>query len=115
MDTDLKLLVRQFKALSNEHRLKLLLQIIAHEHEHGRTQGCMVNELVAGWSICAPTISHHIHIMEAAQLIDVEKVGKFMVARVNLDSYALSLRLFHTRPEAEHMQALLRSRATDTL
>ena len=109
MEQDIKLLVRQFKALSNEHRLKLLLQIIAHEHKHGREQGCSVSELVSDWSICPPTISHHIRIMESARLIDVEKSGKFIIARVNLESYELSLRLFHTRPAAEHMEQLLRS------
>lgn len=115
MEQDIKLLVRQFKALSNEHRLKLLLQIIAHEHKYGREQGCSVSELVSDWSICPPTISHHIRIMESARLIDVEKSGKFIIARVNLESYELSLRLFHTRPAAEHMEELLRSLATQTI
>ena len=115
MEQDLKLLVRQFKALSNEHRLRLLLQIIEHEHTHGREQGCSISELVSDWRICAPTVSHHIHIMESAGLIDVEKAGKFIIARVNLESYELSLRVFHTRPEAEHMAQLLRSRTTETI
>ncbi len=113
MEQDLKLLVRQFKALSNEHRLKLLLQIVAHEHTHGREQGCLINEMVADWRICAATISHHIRIMESAHLIDVEKVGKFIVARVNLDTYERHMRLFRVRPEAEHIEVLLRSRPTD--
>lgn len=113
MEQDLKLLVRQFKALSNEHRLKLLLQIVAHEHTHGRAQGCLINEMVADWRICAATISHHIRIMESAHLIDVEKVGKFIVARVNLDTYERHMRLFRVRPEAEHIEVLLRSRPTD--
>ena len=114
MEQDLKLLVRQFKALSNEHRLKLLLQIVAHERAYGREQGCLINEMVADWRICAATISHHIRIMESARVIDVEKVGKYIIARVNLDTYEMRMRLFHVRPEAEHMKALLRSRPTDT-
>ena len=101
MEQDLKLLVRQFKALSNEHRLKLLLQIVAHERAYGREQGCLINEMVADWRICAATISHHIRIMESA--------------RVNLDTYEMRMRLFHVRPEAEHMKALLRSRPTDII
>lgn len=52
--------------------------------------------------------------MESARLIDVEKAGKFIIARVNLESYELSLRVFHPS-RAEHMAQLLRSRTTETI
>ncbi len=114
MEYDIKLKVRQFKALSNEHRLTLFLKILEHEHLHGRTDGCAINAVVCDWKICAPTVSHHIRILESARLIDVEKSGKFIVARLNLDSYEMSMRLFHARPAAEHLDTLLQNRGQKT-
>lgn len=103
MQTDIKLMVRQFKALSNEHRFRLMLAVLAHEQQHGREQGCLISELVSDWSICAPTVSHHLRILEAAQLIDVEKNGKYLVARMNRDSYEMKMRLFRVQPLDDHM------------
>lgn len=106
-------MVRQFKALSNEHRLSLFLKILEHEHVHGRVDGCVVSELVSDWKICAPTISHHIKLMESARLIDVEKNGKFIIARINLESYAASMHLFHTHPDSARFADALLHRANE--
>ena len=112
METDIKLLARQFKALSNEHRLALFITILTHEQEHGREHGCLISDMVAGWKICAPTVSHHVRTLESAQLIDVEKNGKYVLARINLDSYRLMMRLGRVRPIDEHMAQWLNPEST---
>lgn len=99
---DFKFLARQFKALSNEHRLALFVKILSHEQEHGREHGCLISDMVSNWKICAPTVSHHVRTLENAQLIDVEKDGKYIIARINLDTYRVLIRLGRVRPMDEH-------------
>lgn len=107
MDIDFKFLARQHKALSNEHRLALFFKIVEHEQQHGREQGCLISDVVYNWKICAPTVSHHVRILEAAQLIDVEKEGKYIIARINTESYRMMMKLARVRPLDEHMAQLL--------
>lgn len=106
--TDFKFLARQFKALSNEHRLALFFKILAHEQEYGREHGCLISDVVCNWKICAPTVSHHVRILESAQLIDVEKDGKFIIARVNLDSYRVMLELARVQPLDEQFAQVIK-------
>ncbi len=106
MENDLKMLTRQMKALSNEHRLALFLKILSHEQAHGRKDGCLISEMVCEWKICAPTISHHVRHLQLAGLIDVEKNGKYIIARTNLDAFMLTMRLFRIRPIDEPMADL---------
>lgn len=98
MENDLKLLTRQMKALSNEHRLALFLKILSHEQTHGRQEGCLISEMVCEWTICAPTVSHHVRHLQLAGLIDIEKHGKYIIARTNLEAFTLTMRLFRVRP-----------------
>ncbi|MGL4766888.1 MAG: ArsR/SmtB family transcription factor [Formosimonas sp.] len=101
MEQTLKQLARQMKALSNENRLALYLKILHHEHSALRLDKpcvCMISDIAAHFNLGAPTISHHIKVLEAAGLIEVHKHGKFISARINQDSHALAMRMFHVQP-----------------
>ncbi len=73
-----------FKALSNENRLELYLEI-AKKHEAGFETGneCFISEIVCSLNIGAPTVSHHLKELANAELITTEKRGKFLIARIN--------------------------------
>lgn len=73
-----------FKALSNENRLELYLEI-AKNHEAGFETGkeCFISDIVCSLSIGAPTVSHHLKELANADLITTEKRGKFLIAKVN--------------------------------
>ncbi len=73
-----------FKALSNENRLELYLEI-AKKHETNFETGneCFISDIVCSLNIGAPTVSHHLKELANADLITTEKRGKFLVARIN--------------------------------
>ena len=98
---DFKQLVRQMKALSNEYRLKMYLKILEHEQttiETHKECTCLISDIAAKFKLGAPTISHHIKTLESAGLIEVEKHGKFISARINQDAHQLAMRAFRVRP-----------------
>jgi ArsR family transcriptional regulator, arsenate/arsenite/antimonite-responsive transcriptional repressor len=81
---DTKKLAKIFKALSNQNRLELYLQIVkrfeaSFEAEHE----CHIAEIMDNFNIGAPTISHHLKELANAELIFTEKKGKFLVCKVN--------------------------------
>ncbi len=80
---DLKL-SRAFKALSNPNRLRLYTEILLR-HEEGVTTepGCALTELLPILKIGAPTVSHHIKELVNADLIRVERHGKFIICHIN--------------------------------
>jgi DNA-binding transcriptional ArsR family regulator len=78
-----KRLARIMKALSNENRLKLYLQIAKHEESDFPEPQCNISEIVKMFRLSAPTISHHLKELTNAELISTEKRGKYLVARVN--------------------------------
>ena len=102
MEQNLKLLAQRMKALSNENRLALYLKILQHEQtvldSSADCGNCMISEIAAKFNLGAPTISHHIKVLEAAGLIIVKKHGKFISASVNQDSHQMAMRMFHVRP-----------------
>ena len=71
------------KALSNENRLKLYLQIWRQEKIAVPDSECFVSDIAAKFNIGAPTISHHIKELENAELIKTYKIGKQITASVN--------------------------------
>ena len=83
---DNKKLAKIFKALSNQNRLELYLEI-AKKHEAGFDAGneCFISDIVCSLNIGAPTVSHHLKELANADLITTEKRGKFLIARINED------------------------------
>ena len=83
-----KQLARVMKALSNEKRLGLYLEIAKHEESDFEQPECNVSEVVGMFRLSAPTISHHLKELANADLITTEKRGKFLVARINKETLA---------------------------
>ncbi len=80
----IKKLAKIFKALSNENRLELYLQIVKkHETSFSTEDSCLISDITDCLRIGAPTISHHLKELANADLIYTEKRGKFLVCRVN--------------------------------
>jgi ArsR family transcriptional regulator len=86
VSSDPKRLARMYKALGNEHRLALFLNLI----EQSRTGGgrvalekgghtCFLTSLLGDLRLTAPTISHHVKELADAGLIDTERDGKQLV------------------------------------
>lgn len=81
---DTKDLAKIFKALSNENRLEIYLQIVkSTEKSFDAKCECFISDVIDKLNIGAPTISHHLKELTNAKLIFTERKGKFLVARVN--------------------------------
>ena len=77
-------LVKIFKALSNQSRLELYLQI-ARQNEADFDTGseCFITDIVGSLNIGAPTVSHHLKELSNADLITTERRGKFLTATIH--------------------------------
>ncbi len=94
MNERIKKLSRIMKALSNENRLQLYLQIWHQERMAVPRHLCYISDIAAKFKIGAPTISHHIKELEAADLIYTEKVGKQITATINEETRQYLLEAF---------------------
>ena len=83
-----KQLAKIMKALSNENRLKLYLEIAKHEESDFEAQECNLADIVKVFGLSPPTISHHLKELSNADLITTEKRGKYLVARINKETLA---------------------------
>ena len=81
--TEIKQLTKIFKALSNENRLQLFLEILEKDNLSINQHDCFISELANHLKIGAPTISHHVKELENAGLIHTDKKGKLITANVN--------------------------------
>ena len=83
-----KKLAKIMKALSNENRLALYLEIAKNEESDFEEPQCNISEIVKMFRLSAPTISHHLKELANADLITTEKRGKYLVARINKETLA---------------------------
>ncbi len=81
-------MARVMKALSNENRLKLYLEIARQEEADYEARECAIREIVELLGLSAPTISHHLKELVNAGLITTRRRGKFLVARINKETLA---------------------------
>ncbi len=82
-------LAKAFKALSNENRLAIYLEILRHREgvlKPDDVCGCMLADIIHALKIGAPTISHHMKELLNADLIEVDKQGKYIHCRINTDT-----------------------------
>ena len=73
-----KELAKIFKALSNENRLDIYLEILKSSEksfEDNYPCECFITEIITKFNIGAPTISHHLKELSNAGLIMTEKRG----------------------------------------
>lgn len=83
---DSKELAKIFKALSNENRLEIYLEILKcneKSFEDDECCVCFITDIINKFNIGAPTISHHLKELTNAGLIFTEKKGKYLIARIN--------------------------------
>lgn len=81
-----KELAKVYKALSNENRLEIFMSILKCESKQFESGcDCLMSDIMQKMCIGAPTISHHLKELSNAGLIETEKQGKYLVARVNKD------------------------------
>ena len=78
-----KRLAKIMKALSNENRLTLYLEIAKNEESDFAEPECTISDIVKVFGLSPPTISHHLKELSNADLITTEKRGKYLVARIN--------------------------------
>ncbi|CAH2212226.1 ArsR/SmtB family transcription factor [Tepidibacter aestuarii] len=70
-------MVEIFKALSDKNRL-LILDMLSC----GELCAC---DIIEGLNLTQPTISHHMKILQKANLVNVKKEGKWMRYSLNLE------------------------------
>ena len=78
-----KQLARIMKALSNENRLELYLEIARNQESQFADDECFIHDIVKKFNLSPPTISHHLKELVDAGLIETEKRGKFVTATIN--------------------------------
>src|SRR5215470_17405432 len=89
-------LAKAFRALSNPNRLRIYTEILKHESTRVKSScGCFITDAVRSLRIGAPTISHHVKELANADLITVERQGKFLVCKINPEMAALVRDLLH--------------------
>ena len=86
--TDTSRIARIMKALSNQNRLNLFLEIARNEQQEFEHDGCMISDIMACFDLSAPTISHHLKELSNAGLISTERRGRYVVAKVNQGTVA---------------------------
>lgn len=85
---DTKRMSKIFKALSNENRLELFLEILKVHEPCFETEcnECMITDIMDTLNIGAPTVSHHMKELSNAGLVTTERKGKFLAAKINSDT-----------------------------
>ncbi|MDP4177639.1 MAG: metalloregulator ArsR/SmtB family transcription factor [Bacillota bacterium] len=79
-----KQLAKIYKALSNENRLEIFLNILKCSQKSFKSDCCCtISQIIQNFCIGAPTISHHLKELSNAGLIETKKDGKYLVAYVN--------------------------------
>jgi ArsR family transcriptional regulator len=92
---DQKKIADAFKALSNPNRLKIYLEILDARSKQVESSGsgCVLTDFIKKLNCGAPTVSHHIKALVNADLITVERNGKFMTCHLN-DKMREELKIF---------------------
>lgn len=81
-------LARIMKALSNENRLELYLEIARNQVSQFAEEECCIHDIVKKFNLSPPTISHHLKELADAGLIETERRGKYVTATINRQTAA---------------------------
>ncbi|ASP40281.1 transcriptional regulator [Bacterioplanes sanyensis] len=73
-------LSQAFRALSDPNRLHIYRTVLASQDQGVAAPegGCGIGDLMQKLKIGAPTVSHHVHALQNAGLIQLERQGKFV-------------------------------------
>ncbi|HVK98849.1 MAG TPA: metalloregulator ArsR/SmtB family transcription factor [Dongiaceae bacterium] len=83
---DSRQLAKAFKALSNPNRLQIFQEIMRRRRvDPQEVCGCALTDFINSLNVGAPTVSHHIKELVNADLIRVERNGKFITCFLNED------------------------------
>jgi len=93
---DIQELLRFFKVLANESRLRLLGILAAKE--------CSVEELATLLNLKAPTVSHHLAKLKALKLVSMQAEGNTHLYRLDAEGLQAINKDYFTR---EHMASLV--------
>ena len=97
--TDSRQLAKAFKALSNPNRLQIFLEIMQRRQMDSKDVcGCALTDFINSLNVGAPTVSHHIKELVNADLIRVERNGKFITCYLN-EAVCAQLKDFFATPE----------------
>ena len=81
---DSRQLAKAFKALSNPNRLQIFQEIMRRRQLDSKDVcGCALTDFINSLNVGAPTVSHHIKELVNADLIRVERNGKFITCFLN--------------------------------
>ncbi|PAV26104.1 ArsR family transcriptional regulator [Tamilnaduibacter salinus] len=80
---DADALTKAFKALSNPNRLRIYQELVDQQIDPLTNSGCKLVDVINSLKIGAPTISHHVKELANADLIRVERQGRFVTCHVN--------------------------------
>ena len=90
-------IVRVFKALSDENRIRILKQL-----KGGEKCGC---ELLEALQITQPTLSHHMKILCDCGIVKSRREGKWMHYTIDCDGIKTVRTLMQTLLLPEHIPA----------
>lgn len=83
---DPRQLAKAFKALSHPNRLQIYQELVQRRQMDSKDMcGCGLTEFINALNVGAPTVSHHIKELVNADLIRVERNGKFITCFLNED------------------------------
>jgi|TARA_B100000674_G_scaffold61325_1_gene42553 ArsR family transcriptional regulator, arsenate/arsenite/antimonite-responsive transcriptional repressor len=81
---DNRRLTKAFKALSHPNRLQIYQEILRRRSMPSRNlAGCALTDFINALNVGAPTVSHHIKELVNADLISVERQGKYVTCFLN--------------------------------
>jgi ArsR family transcriptional regulator len=97
---DLEAYARQFRALSNPHRLQIFNLLSGccapgTQCSTDAVQSCCVGELDQQLEIASSTLSHHLRELHQAGLIEMQRRGKQIFCSVNPASLAQLRNIFN--------------------
>lgn len=82
-------LAKMFKALGHPNRLRLFTEIWdAGSRSYAGGRACLLSDVMETLNVGAPTVSHHLKELVAADLIETERQGKFVSCRVSTEALA---------------------------
>ncbi len=93
-------LAKAFKALSHPNRLQMYTEMLRQQSLQSRElKGCALTDFIKALNVGAPTVSHHVKELVNADLIRIERNGKYVNCFLN-DVMCQQLKKFFCQADA---------------